>query len=216
MLLVKTYLDQSPIHGLGVFAAEPIPKGARIWRYVEGFDRSWSPRQFAKLPKEAQEFVAYYGYRVDGEILLTVDNDHFINHSDDSNTYWRAGHIRARRDIAKGEEITNSYRLFDTAFCAAFLDKKKSPAKVGSNKANGHKLNGANGHALTGHKLNGHKLNGLKLNGPATDDDMANGHGATGGKDNAAMARAMAARASAALAKRKAVKRKTSSSKAAR
>jgi hypothetical protein len=206
MLLIKTYLDQSPIHGLGVFAAEPIPKGTKIWRYVEGFDRSWSPRQFAKLPKEAQEFVAYYGYRVDGEILLTVDNDHFINHSDDSNTYWRAGHIRAKRDIAKGEEITNSYRLFDTAFCAAFLDKKKSPAEAGSNKANGHKLNGANGHALNGHQFNGH----------AIDDDMANGHGATGGKDNAAMARAMAARAAAVLAKRKAVKRKTSSSKAAR
>ncbi|HWL47120.1 MAG TPA: SET domain-containing protein-lysine N-methyltransferase, partial [Sphingomonadaceae bacterium] len=60
MLLVKTYLDRSPIHGLGVFAAEPIPKGTKIWRYVEGFDRSWSPRQFARLPKEAQEFVAYY------------------------------------------------------------------------------------------------------------------------------------------------------------
>jgi hypothetical protein len=198
MLLVKTYLDRSPIHGLGVFAAEAIPKGTKIWRYVEGFDRSWSPRQFAKLPKEAQEFIAYYGYRVDGEILLTVDNDHFINHSDDSNTYWRSGHIRARRDIAKGEEITNSYRLFDTAFCAAFLDKKKSPARVNGAKKNGATTNGTNGHALDDHAL---------------DDDMANihltnGHGATGGADNAVMARAMAARAAAVLAKRKSAKRK--------
>lgn len=206
MLLVKTYLDRSPIHGLGVFAAEPIPKGTKIWRYVEGFDRSWSPRQFARLPKEAQEFVAYYGYRVDGEILLTVDNDHFINHSDDSNTYWRAGHIRAKRDIAKGEEITNSYRLFDTAFCAAFLDNQKSPAKKNGKAVNG---NGANGHTL-----NGHAPSDLK------DIDMAdihltNGHGATGGQDNAAMARAMAARAAAAIAaKRKSAKRR--STKAAR
>jgi SET domain-containing protein len=31
----------------------------------------------------------------------------------------------ARRDIAKGDEITNDYRLLDAAFCAAFLKKKK-------------------------------------------------------------------------------------------
>jgi hypothetical protein len=203
MLLVKTYLDRSPIHGLGVFAAEPIPKGTKIWRYVEGFDRSWSPRQFARLPKEAQEFVAYYGYRVDGEILLTVDNDHFINHSDDSNTYWRAGHIRAKRDIARGEEITNSYRLFDTAFCAAFLDTKKSPAKKNGKAVNG---NGANGHALNGHAPSN-----------MADIHLTNGHGATGGRDNAAMARAMAARAAAAIAaKRKSAKKKSAKLRVAR
>ena len=34
MLLVKTYLDRSPIHGLGVYAAERIRKGTKIWRFV--------------------------------------------------------------------------------------------------------------------------------------------------------------------------------------
>ena len=57
MLLVKTYLDKSPIHGLGVFAAEPIPKGTKIWRFVEGFDRCYTPKQFAKLPKAARDFL---------------------------------------------------------------------------------------------------------------------------------------------------------------
>ena len=55
MLLVKTYLDKSPIHGLGVFAAERIPRGAKIWRFVEGFDRCYTPKQFARLPKAARE-----------------------------------------------------------------------------------------------------------------------------------------------------------------
>lgn len=189
MLLVKTYLNQSPIHGLGVFAAETIPKGAKVWCFVEGFDRAWSPRQFARLPKAAQEYVAYYGYRVDGEILLTVDNDHFINHADDANTYWRDGYIRAKRTIAKGEEITNSYRLFDHAFCAAFLKKKKRPLK-------------ANGRALAKTVKNAAKIaakNGTK-NG--TKKNVAgykvNGHGATGGNDNASRAKTMAARAAAA------------------
>jgi hypothetical protein len=58
---------------------------------------------------------------VDGEILLTIDHDHHMNHSDYANTYWRNGHIVARRNIRKGEEITNDYRQFDAGFCAAFL-----------------------------------------------------------------------------------------------
>ena len=125
MLLVKTYLDKSAIHGLGVFAGQFIRKDTKIWRFVEGFDRAYSPKQFAKLPKAAREFIKFHGYRVDGEILLTVDHDRHINHSEDANTFWRNGYSIARRDIAKGAEITNDYRLFDSVFCAAFLKKKK-------------------------------------------------------------------------------------------
>lgn len=126
MLLVKTYLDRSPIHGLGVFAAEFIAKGAKIWRYVEGFDRCYTPKQFARLPKPARDFLKDYGYRVDGEIIFTVDNDHYINHSDDPNTYLHNGYAIARRSIRKGQEITNDYREFEPALCAAFL---KAPQK---------------------------------------------------------------------------------------
>jgi SET domain-containing protein len=131
MLLVKTYLDKSPIHGLGVFAGEFIAKGARIWRFVEGFDRSFTPRQFAKLPKPAREFLKDYAYRVDGEILFTVDNDHHMNHADKPNTVLRGGYVIAARDIGRGVEITNDYREFDAALCAAFLKKpsKGKPAK---------------------------------------------------------------------------------------
>ncbi len=125
MLLVRTYLDKSSIHGLGVFAGEHIRKGAKVWRFVEGFDRAFSPQQFAKLPKPARDFLFRYSYRVDGEILFTVDNDRHINHSDRANTCWRNGHIVASRSIPKGTEITNNYRLFDSVLCAAFLKRKK-------------------------------------------------------------------------------------------
>ena len=123
MLLVNTYLDKSTIHGLGVFAAEFIAKGTKIWRFVEGFDRVYSPKQFSKLPKAARDFIRFHGYRVDGEILLTVDHDRHINHSDDPNTILKSGYAIACRDIAKGVEITNDYREFDAALCAAFLKK---------------------------------------------------------------------------------------------
>jgi hypothetical protein len=124
MLLVKTYLDKSPIHGLGVFAGQFIRKDTKIWRFVEGFDRFYSSKQFAKLPKPARDFIKQHGYRVDGEILLTADNDHHMNHSDAPNTYLRNGYAIARRNIRKGEEITNDYREFDAVLCAAFLRKK--------------------------------------------------------------------------------------------
>ena len=124
MLLVKTYLDRSAIHGLGVYAGEFIRKGTKVWRFVERFDRVYSPTQFAKLPKPARDYIWNYGYRVDGEVLLTIDHDHHMNHSEDANTHWHNGHIVATRNIRKGEEITNNYRQFDAAFCAAFLKRK--------------------------------------------------------------------------------------------
>ena len=65
-----------------------------------------------------------YGHWVDGEILLTVDHDRHMNHADEPNTYLKSGYAIARRNIRKGEEITNDYREFDAALCAAFLRKK--------------------------------------------------------------------------------------------
>jgi uncharacterized protein len=124
MMLVKTYLDRSRIHGIGVFADEFIARETKIWRFVEGFDRVYSAKKFAKLPKPAREYIKRYGYRVDGEILFTVDHDCHVNHSDHPNTYLKNGYVIARCNIASGEEITNDYREFDSVFCAAFLKTK--------------------------------------------------------------------------------------------
>ena len=125
MLMVKTYLGQSRIHGIGVFAAETIPKGTKIWRYVEGFDRCYTPKQFRKLPKPARDFIKSYGYKVDGEIIVPGDHDRHSNHSDRPNTYLKGGYAIARVTIRKGTEITNDYREFDPGLCASFLGKKK-------------------------------------------------------------------------------------------
>jgi SET domain-containing protein len=124
MLLVKTYLDKSPIHGIGVFAGELIRKDTKIWRFVFGFDRYYSKRQIAKLPKPAREHIKLHGYQWGNEILLSMDYDTFMNHSDRPNTYFHNGYVLARRNIRKGTEITNDYREFEAAFCAAFLKKK--------------------------------------------------------------------------------------------
>jgi SET domain-containing protein len=130
MLLVKTYLDKSKVHGLGVFAGQSIPKGAKIWRFVYGFDRFYTRKRLAKLPKQARDYINLHGYQWKNEILLSMDYDTFMNHSENPNTDFHNGYVIARNNIRKGEEITNDYRAFEAAFCAAFLKKpKRAPRK---------------------------------------------------------------------------------------
>jgi uncharacterized protein len=125
MLLVNTYIDKSPIHGIGVFAGEFIRKDRKIWRFVFGFDRYYTRKRLAKLPKPARDFIKLHGYQWKNEILLSMDYDTFMNHSENPNTYYKNGYVLARNDIRKGAEITNDYRAFEAAFCAAFLKPKK-------------------------------------------------------------------------------------------
>jgi hypothetical protein len=129
MLLVKTYLDKSPIHGIGVFAAEPIRKDTKIWRFVYGFDRFYTRKKLAKLPKAARDHIKLHGYQWGNEILLSMDYDTFMNHSENPNTYFHNGYVIARNHIRKGAEITNDYRAFEASYCAAFLKPKKRRAK---------------------------------------------------------------------------------------
>jgi SET domain-containing protein len=127
MLLVKTYLDKSKVHGLGVFAGQSIRKGAKIWLFVYGFDRFYTRKRLAKLPKQARDYINLHGYQWGKEILLSMDYDTFMNHSENPNTVFQNGFVIARNNIRKGEEITNDYRAFEAAFCAAFL---KKPART--------------------------------------------------------------------------------------
>jgi hypothetical protein len=129
MLLVKTYVDKSKVHGLGVFAGHFIRKGAKIWRFVYGFDRFYTRKRLAKLPKAARDYINLHGYQWGKEILLSMDYDTFMNHSENPNTDFHNGFVIARSNIRKGEEITNDYRAFEAAFCAAFLKKKKPRAR---------------------------------------------------------------------------------------
>src|SRR5471030_2543056 len=127
MLLVKTYIDKSNVHGLGVFAGQFVRKGTKIWRFVYDFDRFYTRKRLAKLPKPARDFINLHGYQWKNEILLSMDYDTFMNHSESPNTDFHNGFVIARNNIRKGDEITNDYRAFEAAFCAAFL---KKPART--------------------------------------------------------------------------------------
>ncbi|HUA51776.1 MAG TPA: SET domain-containing protein [Candidatus Sulfotelmatobacter sp.] len=114
MLLVKTYLAVSTIHGIGLYAAEPIARGTVIWRFDERVDRRLTKQQRESLPEPARSFVAKYSYPESvGSDVHFMDGDHarFMNHSDDPNTDCTVDTI-ATRDIAEGEELLCDYRQF--------------------------------------------------------------------------------------------------------
>jgi len=112
VLLVRTKLDKSLIHGIGLFAADPIRAGTVVWLYQEPFDRKWLPEYVRTLPAVAQEYVFHFCARLrDGTFLVTGDNDRFWNHEQNPNclTNPTATETVAVKDIRAGEEMTEDY-----------------------------------------------------------------------------------------------------------
>ncbi|MCC7374991.1 MAG: SET domain-containing protein [Verrucomicrobiales bacterium] len=122
MMLVPVRADRSAIHGLGLFATAAIPRGTPVWRFQPGFDRTFSPVDFAALPDRAQEHLRHYGYLdvATGHWFLGGDLSIFMNHGPVPNTgastvLGSAIMTSALRDIQEGEELTCDYRAFDAS-----------------------------------------------------------------------------------------------------
>lgn len=116
MLLVKTTINPSSIHGIGLFAAERISKDAPIKFHHPFFDKCLDENKLENLPPPAQEFVERFGWNDKGKIRLSLDNGRFTNHSYAPNAVLRLGTTVALRDIEVGEEITQDYSTFDPDF----------------------------------------------------------------------------------------------------
>lgn len=120
MMLVPTYVAPSPIEGVGVFAAEPIPAGTLIWQLAPGLDRLIPKHEVESLPPLFQQFVERYSYPYPhdpGQLIVELDNGRFMNHSEAPNTIFSdpdAGYTI--RDVAAGEELLCNYAEFDPSF----------------------------------------------------------------------------------------------------
>ncbi len=113
MFLIKTYLDKSPIHGLGVYAGEDVSKGQVIWREIAGLDVIVPPAVLKDLPPVMLDYMETYGYYFDDAFHLNLDNAKYSNHADDPNMIMNAQkEFYACRAIRKGEEITCDYNEF--------------------------------------------------------------------------------------------------------
>jgi SET domain-containing protein len=119
MLLVKTFLAPSRIHGIGLFAAQRIPRGTVIWRLHPAIDRELTDQDLEALAEPARAQIRKYTYvdLVRRKHVLCGDDARFFNHSDEPNCHdfpdAEGGTTVAAKDIAEGEELTSDYSRFD-------------------------------------------------------------------------------------------------------
>ena len=119
--MVKTTIRESTIHGVGLFAAEFIPKGTVIWKFTPGFDLKFTREDILHFPVPLQIYLYKYCWRSmkSGLYCFSSDNGKYINHSERPNTlsYHYDGEEEvvtlAVRDIHIGEEITDNYSSFE-------------------------------------------------------------------------------------------------------
>lgn len=115
---VNIEVKHSGVHGTGVFAAEPISAGAKVWQFDSSMhvcDR-WS---LAKLTPSVLSRALHAGYvHAPSDLFIWyTDAMQFMNHGDRGQAnvginYWpelEQDHIVALRDIAPGEELLEDY-----------------------------------------------------------------------------------------------------------
>jgi SET domain-containing protein len=121
MLLVKSFLKFSEIHGVGCFTAEDIKAGQVVWKLDPILDVEIDANKISEFPASVQSFLFMYAY---GQIteekktfILCGDHARHMNHSEKPNLI-EAGDGNALniafRDIKAGEELTCDYNSFDT------------------------------------------------------------------------------------------------------
>ena len=121
MLLIKTKIRESKIHGIGLFADEFIPKGTEIWKFTPGFDQKFTREQILSFPDLLQIYIYKYSWRSKKSKLyiFSADNGKYFNHSDNPNALseYRDDEEEvvtvATKDIEIGEEILDNYNSFD-------------------------------------------------------------------------------------------------------
>jgi hypothetical protein len=108
---------RSDVHGLGVFAIQPIAKGTRIIEYVgERVSHDEADRRYEQ--KEANDSHTFL-FIVDSKTVIDAGVDgndaRFFNHSCDPNcestVEKRRVYIEAIRDIEPGAELTYDYQI---------------------------------------------------------------------------------------------------------
>ena len=115
MMMVRTELRASAIHGIGVFLTESVEAGQLIWRFDSRIDRVFSDAELKDLPDIAQEFLRTYS-TLHANLRLWVlcgDNGRHFNLSGNPNTRSLGiafGDDVAAEDMPAGTELTSDYR----------------------------------------------------------------------------------------------------------
>lgn len=110
--------------GYGLLADRDIPKGTVTFAQ-DGLDIVLSEKQLESIDNSLLEYVEKYSYEdFMGNRIISWDFGKYMNHDDNANTLSTGyGFEVAIRDIKKGEEVTDDYRIFSTHHDTSF----KSP-----------------------------------------------------------------------------------------
>jgi uncharacterized protein len=119
MLLVKSFLKFSDIHGVGCFTAEDIRGGQIVWKMDPILDVEIEADKIDRYPPAIKSFLQMYAY---GQLagpgktfILCGDHARHMNHSENPNLIEAGDSSNiAARDIKAGEELTCDYNAFDT------------------------------------------------------------------------------------------------------
>ena len=117
---VNVEVKSSAVHGSGVFAAEPIAAGTKVWQFDDVHARLHPDvaGQAGAVDAGAGALTAGYVHEPSGLFLWYTDGMEFMNHGDGRAAnvglhYWpklEDDHIVALRDIEPGEELREDYR----------------------------------------------------------------------------------------------------------
>ncbi len=116
----QTYimLKSSPVHGIGVFAIQPIPKGCRNMFSKDSGEWIKLPiKEVENLPEHARSLIETYclfdeeNYFVPESGFKTIDPVIYLNHSSRPNiiSINDGEEFEALVDIAAGEELLVNY-----------------------------------------------------------------------------------------------------------
>ena len=116
MLRVNTYLDRSPVHGIGLFAGQKIIAGSMVWEFNPAVDLVYSLAQWdalkASISASSFKNLIRLSYKETGVIYICMDNAQFMNHSEINPNIVQGeskNRMYALRDIDKGEELLCDY-----------------------------------------------------------------------------------------------------------
>jgi len=115
MLIINTYLAPSPVHGIGLFAAEFIAAGSPVWKFNRHIDKVFKRDVFLaicnRLDNCSLRHLLNSSYCRGGRYFYLTDNARFINHSDQhDNICFADDHCEiALRDIEAHEELLENY-----------------------------------------------------------------------------------------------------------
>ena len=117
MLTINTYLAPSPVHGIGLFAAEFIPAGSSVWKFNRYIDKIFKKEVFlticSRLDNCSLRHLLNSSYNRGGRYYYLTDNARFINHSEGHDNICFVDDYTevALRDIDVHEELLENYLL---------------------------------------------------------------------------------------------------------